>query len=181
MRRTVSFIVLQELHSVIAFPVHPMFWVRLGPTLIGSRFSRASRCGAVDEDGSSCPSRRHRGGRKGEGRGLFFTAAEDESRNEGVRHRAGRTWQVSVSLALTFCSLFLLTRQALLLSAVPLRCVRTVLYRWHPLGVRACSSPRSVSRGGGDASARLRGTAPHWNIREETLRSSLNHCCHSGC
>lgn len=107
---TVSLIILQELDSVIASPMKPMFWVRPGPTLIGSRFSGASRCSAGNEEDPECPSEMHRKRlhrEAGGGRELvFYSCLKMKPKTEGVCHQASRTWQIcvfSVPDLLHFC------------------------------------------------------------------------------
>lgn len=182
--RTVSLIILQELDSVIASPVSRTFWVRLGPTLIGSRFSRASRCGPVNEEDSSCPSRmrserprcREGGGR---GRGLVcYSRLKMEPKIEGSATRRAGLGRSPFSPSLTFGSCFFSLPQHLcccLLGSPPH--VHVTFHRWHPLGV-SLSLHRALCLGEvGNPSARLRGIAPRWKIREGTLPNGLDRCC----
>lgn len=154
--RTVSLIILQELDSVIASPVSRMFWVRLGPTLIGSRFSRASRCGPVNEEDSSCPSRMcserlrcHEGGGRGGGL-VCYSHLKMEPKIAGICHQAGRTWQISIFSVPDLWQLFFISASALLLLSAGLsfmcaRDIPPVTSSRRELG----SSPCSVSWGSG--------------------------------
>lgn len=115
----------------------PMFWVRLGPSLTGSRFSQVSHCGPGNEGDSLCPPKTHSKrlhGQEGRGKGLvFYSCLKMKPKAEGVCHQdsADFCFLCPWPFAEFFCFVFVLTQQALLqsdsFSSVPAHGVLAVI------------------------------------------------------